>query len=63
MTGPCGAAGPCPTSPRSSAGAAGLGLVAVGACAGDWDKDLKEGHISCGMKSTGEGVKVMSLSH
>lgn len=52
MTGPCGAVGvPCQTFPRSSVGVPGLGLVAVGGCAGDWDKDPKEGNISSTMKS------------
>lgn len=59
MTGPCDAAGgPCLTCPRSSAGAAGLVLVAVGGCMGDWDKDPQEGHVNSGMKSKGEGEKV-----
>lgn len=52
MTGPGGAAGvQCPAFPRSSVGMSGLALVAVGGCAGGWDKDPKEGNISSHMKS------------
>lgn len=46
----------CPAFPRSSVGVSRMGLVAVGGCAGDWDKDPKEGSISSTMKSQG-GVR------